>query len=154
MTDDARPEIQVFDNNGQFLRQWGTSGEGDGEFLHPTGIVVDQGGNVYVSDFETKRIQKFSPAGDFLISWTLGDGGNGTPEAMAIGPDDNLYVTDYTFSRIEVFSPDGESVAILGTRGTGPAQFLAPVGIAFDERGRIYVTDQKADRVQRLTLAG
>jgi DNA-binding beta-propeller fold protein YncE len=39
--------------------QWGSSGSGGGQFYGPTGVAVDQDGNVYVADSDNNRIQKF-----------------------------------------------------------------------------------------------
>jgi tripartite motif-containing protein 71 len=95
VTDDGRPEIQVFDNDGNFLRKFGSRGRDDGQFQHPTGIAVDAAGNVYVSDYETKRVQKFDAEGNFLLGWGMAENSTGTPEGIAIDADGRLYITDY-----------------------------------------------------------
>ena len=51
--------IQVFDNQGRFLRKWGTEGDGDGQFDTPEGLAMDAKGNVYVTDTSNNRIQVF-----------------------------------------------------------------------------------------------
>jgi DNA-binding beta-propeller fold protein YncE len=43
-----------------YLLQWGTFGSGVGQFLYPSGVAVDASGNVYVSDVNNNRIQKFT----------------------------------------------------------------------------------------------
>jgi hypothetical protein len=35
------------------LYQWGSPGSGDGQFIHPYGLVVDGSGRVYVADVRT-----------------------------------------------------------------------------------------------------
>ena len=42
-----------------FITKWGSFGEGDGQFNLPEGVAVDSSGNVYVTDLENARIQKF-----------------------------------------------------------------------------------------------
>ena len=49
-----------------FLLQWSTASTRTGEF--PSGVAVDAGGHVYVSDM-SGRIQKFTTAGTFLTQW-------------------------------------------------------------------------------------
>jgi DNA-binding beta-propeller fold protein YncE len=61
--------VQVFDRNGEFLREWGTYGRGEGQFAFPIGIAVDGVGNVYVVDSILSRVQVFDPNGEFLRSW-------------------------------------------------------------------------------------
>ena len=46
---------------GTFITRWGSKGMGDGQFQSPNGIATDSAGNVYVSDSNHNRIQKFSP---------------------------------------------------------------------------------------------
>lgn len=49
------------------LCQTGTSGDGRGQLNRPVGLAVDDAGNVYVYEWENLRVQKFSPAGEFLV---------------------------------------------------------------------------------------
>jgi hypothetical protein len=50
--------------------QKGSEGSGAGQFTDPGGIAVDAAGDLYLSEGQHPRVQKFSPAGHFL--WTLG----------------------------------------------------------------------------------
>lgn len=52
---------------------WVLEGEGTGQgsFDDPRQIALDGAGNVYVADFDTGRIQKFSPSGEFLSLWRI-----------------------------------------------------------------------------------
>jgi DNA-binding beta-propeller fold protein YncE len=58
-----------------FVLAWGQPGSGDGQFIHPTGLAIDDDGYVYVADYANERIQKFSANGVFLAA--LGGFGNG-----------------------------------------------------------------------------
>ena len=62
--------IQKLTASGAFVAAWGSQGSGDGQFLSPTGIAVDDAGNMYVADAQNKRIQKFSASGAFVAKWT------------------------------------------------------------------------------------
>ena len=42
--------IQVFDNDGSFLRSFGSQGSSEGQFNHPFGAAVDRDGNLVVCD--------------------------------------------------------------------------------------------------------
>ena len=71
--DAGNARIVVFDSKRNYLTQWGTRGDGDGEFDFGdqwvssktpgfTGsIAVDDDGYIYVTDDLNKRIQKFAP---------------------------------------------------------------------------------------------
>jgi len=51
--------IQKFDKDGNFITQWGSEGNADGQFNYPTGVALDAVGGVYVADSGNNRIQKF-----------------------------------------------------------------------------------------------
>lgn len=42
---------------------------GNGEFDTPAGVVVDPSGNVFVTDVNNERIQKFTNTGTFIRKW-------------------------------------------------------------------------------------
>jgi hypothetical protein len=61
VSDKYNNRIQKFTNQGVFVSQWGTLGDGDGEFESPEGVRVDAAGTViYVADWLNHRIQKFA----------------------------------------------------------------------------------------------
>ena len=49
-------------NEYQFLRKWGSEGDGNGQFNLPISVTLDSSGNVYVSDYYNNRIQGFAPS--------------------------------------------------------------------------------------------
>jgi DNA-binding beta-propeller fold protein YncE len=58
--DTRNNRVQKFTGDGDFLAAWGDSGSQNGEFDDPRGIAVDRHGNIYVSDTDNNRIQKFA----------------------------------------------------------------------------------------------
>ncbi len=75
-------EICVPDNGD--VCKAGVGGSGAGQLGTPQGVAVDSAGNVYVVDTgfpSNQRVQKFSPAGQFLAAF----GG----DTVAFGPDDS-----------------------------------------------------------------
>ena len=150
MTDDANPFVQKFDNDGRFIGKWGGEGTDDGQFMHATGITADAAGNIYVAEYEGRRVQKFDADGGFLLSWQVGGDVLGTPEGLAVDDQGNIYITDYRLAQVEVYTSEGEFLTRFGERGTGDLQFQAPVAVAIDSAGDIYICDQKNNNVQKV----
>lgn len=49
-----------------FVRTWGSTGSGPGQFKSPFGIALDSTQNVYVADVLNSRVQKFTSLGVFV----------------------------------------------------------------------------------------
>src|SRR5690348_11024876 len=60
--------IQVFRLDGSFVREWGSYGEGEGQFKGPCG-VAEVNGEVFVCDTFCFRIQVFTTQGKFIRKW-------------------------------------------------------------------------------------
>jgi len=63
--------VAKFDKNGDWVKQWGAFGSGEGEFNTPHSIASDKAGNIYVADRGNRRIQVFNSDGDFLRVITI-----------------------------------------------------------------------------------
>ena len=91
-----------------FVSKWGTQGASNGQFNSASGITVAPDGWVYVSDYNNKRVQKFTPNGLFAVTWGTAGTGNGQFSAtlgnVAVAPDGSVYVVDGGISQIQKFS--------------------------------------------------
>ena len=86
----GHPRIIKFDANGKFIKEWGSSGTGPGQFGMPHCLAMDSQGNLYVGDRDNNRIQVFTQDGKFLGQFTQ----FGRPSGIVIDRNDILYVTD------------------------------------------------------------
>ncbi len=157
VVDSMNARIQKYTSNGQLLTEWGTLGNGFGEFENPTGVAVDSQNNVYVTDTFNHRVQVFAPDGTFLFQF--GEIGSGVgqfngPEGIVIDREDQVFVVDSPNFRIVVFGQDGTFLYAWGTFGAGAGQFKRPSGIAISGDDTILVTDSAAHRVQQFTMEG
>jgi DNA-binding beta-propeller fold protein YncE len=78
--------VVKFSRDGKYLLEWGKRGTGPGEFGLPHNVVVDQQGQVYVTDRDNQRIQIFDSNGKFLHEWT----GTGGVSGMAMTGDGRI----------------------------------------------------------------
>ena len=136
--------VHRFTRDGRLITSWGTPGHAPGEFHLPHSIAIDPDGKLYVADRANKRIQIFSPDGDFLGMWT----GMG-------GPNDITRANDGTFVIAE--QEDGEKPAYVCVRDAG-GNVLARMesrhvhGVGVDSRGDIYAgltVDRSVDKFIR-----
>ena len=104
------PRIQKFDENGKFVKQWGSEGKGKGEFtplLEHLEVDSKQDRIFMVDGALNPRIQVFDTNGNFTTSFGAsgnGDGQFSKPEHVNIDSSGNVYVVDRGNQRMQVFS--------------------------------------------------
>jgi len=86
----GQPRVMKFSADGKFIKEWGTSGKGPGEFGMPHCLALDSKGNLYVGDRDNNRIQIFTQDGKLLGQLTQ----FGRPSGIVIDRNDVMYVTD------------------------------------------------------------
>ena len=136
------------------MLQFGGEGAENGQFNYPYAIAVDKSANIYVSDTNNHRIQKFNSNGQFISKWgTLGsaDGQFNMPYKLAFDRYNNLYVADCENNRIQRFSASGVFQAKWGSFGATDGCMYSVQGIAIGYSGKIYIADTGNDRVQHFT---
>ena len=160
VADTGNKRIAVFDEEGNFLTQFGTAGLDPGQFDEPVGVAVSSDGTVYVTDTWNQRIQSFIPNEDGsqyfpLNQWDVnawfGQSLENKP-FIAVGPDKHVFITDPEGYRVIEFTENGEFVRTWGDFGNGPDQIGLAAGVAVDPAGFVWVTDAVNNRILRYTL--
>ena len=60
ITHGGSKRILVFDKNGQYLKHWGLSGTGEGQFKRAVSVPFGDGVKIYVVDKDKSEIQIYS----------------------------------------------------------------------------------------------
>ena len=66
---DTNNRIVKFSEDGTFVKTWGQTGYGPGEFRTLHAIAMDAEGRIYAGDRSNNRIQIFDQEGTFLAQW-------------------------------------------------------------------------------------
>ena len=138
-------------------------------FSDPFGVAIAADGTVYISDAgESNRIRKITKEGA-LVTFAgsnegFADGSPGqfnTPSGLAIDATGNVYIADTGNNRIRKVTPAGSVSTVAGNGVAGyvdgpaaSAQFDAPVGVAVDTTGNVYVADTYNDRIRKIAVDG
>ena len=132
-----------------FSLKWGESGTGTGQFDNPYRIIQDKSGNIYVSDRENHRIQKFDSTGKFILEWgSFGsdDGKFNRPHGIAIDNNNYIYVADYENNRIQNFDSVGNFIFKINS------SYCNDLAVA--ENGKIYILDYQDCNINIFSSAG
>jgi DNA-binding beta-propeller fold protein YncE len=144
--------VLVFSPDGTLVRSMGAPGA----LSFPNGIVVDQHGNIDVTDGNHGRLVIFNGSGKIIatIGQGIGSGDLGLPRGVAVDGAGALYVVDTAQHLVQIYNDASSTVATpthigsFGTEGQLDGTFEYPNGVATDTRAHIYVTDRENNRVQ------
>lgn len=150
----AVARVRVFNAlDGAHLFDFGSAGDGPGQFDVPIDLAVGAQGLLYVVDSGNSRVQVFDLQGRYVS--TFGSAGRqpgqfARPREVATDAQGNVYVVDSTFANVQVFSAQGHFLFFVGARDQTEAQahYLIPTGIAIDADGRLYVADQWYGKIE------
>jgi hypothetical protein len=140
--------VMKFSSDGGFLKQWGTTGEVEGQFRDPHALAMDSQGRLFVGDRANNRIQIFDQEGNHLATWTQ----FGRPSGLYIDGNDVLYAADSESN--DRRNPGGRRGIYIGSARTGEVTaFIADTadanngpsagtsgaeGVAADALGNVY----------------
>lgn len=149
--------IAKYDPDGRWNMNWGTYGAGAGEFNVAHGIAIDANDNVYVADYNNKRIQVFDTMGNYQREMT----GFGSPMAMCMttGSTQYIYVSNSnppedldTGGEIYKMTLDGRIIGKFGKAGKNVGEFGTVNAIDCRDENDLLVGELGNWRVQRVML--
>jgi len=82
--------VSKFSKDGKFIKSWGQTGSGPGDFNAPHTIAMDSRGRLFVGDRNNNRIQSFDQDGKYIDTWKQWS----RPSGIFIAGDDTMYVAD------------------------------------------------------------
>ncbi len=157
VADTGNHRIQVFDTTGQFLRDFGGSGDLPGQLSEPVGIAISSSGEIYVADTWHRRVQVYSSEGVYLREWTVpswgqAEAGRSTmedlrPQIAVQG--DAVVVTDPGYGRLLHFDTEGTLLQVVRpslVETLDPVVSLRIAGVALIG-GEVIVTDSANGQV-------
>jgi tripartite motif-containing protein 71 len=162
VADYGNRRIQKFDASGTWQLAWGkdvdmttagtgfeicTAASGDtcqrgstgglgGEMNGPSLVGTDSAGNVYVTDYENYRLQKFDASGNWDRTW---------------GKDVDMTTAGTGF---EICTAASGDTCQGGTAGSLGGEIDGPEGVATDAAGNVYVAEDGNQRIQKFDSSG
>jgi DNA-binding beta-propeller fold protein YncE len=146
---DGNNRIVKLTAQGQFVKEWGTTGGDAGQFRDPHALAMDSQGRLFVADRANSRIQIFDQEGKHLATWTQ----FGRPSGIFIDPNDVLYATDSESNARR--NPGWKRGIYIGSAKTGWVTAFIPdpepdqdnsatsgaEGVAVDDHGDVYAAE-------------
>jgi sugar lactone lactonase YvrE len=141
----------------------------------PSGVAVDDQGNLYIADRSNDRIRMVDHKGVIRtfagtgVEGFSGDNGPaikaqlGKPFGIALDKKGNLYIADRANNRVRKVAANGIITTVAGDGGfffmgdNGPAykaSIAGPTGVATDDAGNIYIADRNNSRIRSVDKQG
>ncbi|UCC78651.1 MAG: hypothetical protein JSW64_10245 [Candidatus Zixiibacteriota bacterium] len=155
VTDIENHNIQLFKEDGTFIKQIRVNTEGYEE-LRPNSIHVLDDGRIAITDAGNHRFLIIDQNGKVLVSRGERGGEDGQfnfPDGITVVKN-VIYVVDQINSRVQKFDLDGKFVSKFGSSGQTAGTFGRPKLIKPDEEGRIWVSDGMSHMIQAFTPDG
>ena len=123
---------------------------GEGKLVRPVGAWIDNRDRLYVADAGRDMVVQFEPYNNGASAFRREWGGTGTelgrlinPRYIATDRSGQVFVTDRSNARVQWFKPQGGAHVPVAAFGTAePPSFFDPEGLARDDDGRLFVSDE------------
>ena len=151
--------VSILNSNGVWQAYIGSKGLGDGQFVGPQHLTIDEDGYLYVVDYGNSRISKFDPDGVFILSFGKKSAvfpGLLSPTGIA-AHNGKIYIAENSSKVIYMFDPNGNylgRLAAQGLKGPESLRFLSDGTMLVADTNRILQIDPDSAIVRELGLAG
>ena len=149
--------VMKYSSDGTFIKSWGKTGYGPGEFHNLHAIAIDSRGRIFIADRSNNRLHIFDQEGKFISQWTQ----FGRPSGVFFDEHDNIYVSDSESD--EVANPGWDMGIRIGDAHTGWVDYfiLLPTGdprnpkgngaefVAVDKYGNLYGGEPSTRKLQK-----
>ncbi len=155
--DDTNNRIVKFSSDGTFIKSWGETGYGPGEFRTLHALAIDARGRLFVADRSNNRVQIFDQDGKHLATWTQ----FGRPSGIFFDGNDQIYVADSESDNVQ--NPGWEMGIRIGDAESGWVNAFVlyqwgdprdPAGngaefVAVDRDGNLYAGEPRPRKLQK-----
>jgi len=154
---DTNNRVMKYSSDGTFIRSWGKTGYGPGEFRMLHALAIDKRGRLFVADRFNNRLQIFDKDGNYITQWTQ----FGRPSGVFFDQHDNIYVSDSESDNVQ--NPGWEMGIRIGDAHTGWVHYfiMLPGGdprstkgngaefVTADRAGNLYGGEPSTHKLQK-----
>ena len=143
-----------YNAQGEYLSEFGSCGDGPGEFSTVHGLGIDRDGRIYVADRANNRMQVFEEDGTHVAVWP----DIASPACVWVDENNTVWVCGRTTNRMLQYDTEGHLLSHWGTYGGtsggfdgGSGGFHRPHGMSVDREGNFYMANWDAGTVGKHT---
>ncbi len=152
VVDSGNNRIQLFDKRGNYLRTIGGFGFENDQFDQPLDIWTGSLINIYVSDFNNRRVLRYDRNLNFISSLESNEALD--PEfqfeevkSCAVNSNNDLFLLDYSENKIIKFNRHGQAERSFGAYTSGIGELQDPQQLHIFQNKFVLVSDAAAKAV-------
>lgn len=155
----APDHIDIYDENGLFLRQIGSRGQGPGEFQAITAGAVDSRGDIWINEWNQPKLKVFSNLGEYRKDIKIPEQVECPYINKMVIDDHKLYIMgsaargEISIYKYDIMEDRWEQIYKQEKRIQVSFVLFIP-DMALDEEGNLYITDSFDYRVYQYTKEG
>lgn len=154
LIDKGNFRIQVFDENGKFIRTISRKGEGPGELLSPVAVGVYNQELIFVGDDELRRVNVYDIKGEFIRSFKV----EGSISDLIVSDEKGIIIAyvDKDRNLLHEYNFEGNLVRSFGQLKGEEwlILFSNAVKICRDEENNIYVCFRYLNKIHKYSKEG
>lgn len=155
IVDNPNHRLFIRDNATKTISVQGKLGQAAGQFNYPFMLGRANNGDILITEAIGSRVQVLGANDKWagaIGSWGVELGQLFRPKGVVVDKAGRIFISDSTLYVIQAFDARGRVIGCLTTPDGRPMKFEHPMGMAFDNQGRLYVVELNAHRVAILTL--
>jgi DNA-binding beta-propeller fold protein YncE len=147
--DRGNNRIQVFNLNGEFIKDIGGFGWKNDQFDEPLDIWAKSTLNIYVADYNNQRVQRYDKDLNFIDSFFSNEGNDERYQfkeilSVAYSPQGDLFILDAGENKVVKFNSENKGEVAFGYYESGIGELITPTQLDLTANHRIIVSDSKS----------
>jgi len=144
--DSDNHRLQIFNLQGDFLKDLGGLGWAKDQFDEPKDIWARSALNVFVADYHNRRVQRFDKDFNFLNSFVSNPGDDDRFQfrevlSVACSPRGDMFILDHGEKKVIKFNSNNKAEVAFAYYASGAGELLAPVQIDLTSDHRLVISD-------------
>ncbi len=149
VADTGNNRIVILNSRGRILRTIGGFGFEQDQFDAPADIWCGSLINIYVADYNNRRVQRFDRQMNYISSLSTDETGDDDIQfaevaSCAVSSNNDLFILDHGENKIVKINRLGQPERSFGTYISGAGELQNPVQLDIAPRGLLMVTDADA----------
>ncbi len=138
--------LQLFDLNGNFIKDIGGFGGTIDQFDQPRDIYARSALNIFVADYNNRRVQRYDKDFNFINSFISNPGDDERFQfrevsSVVYSPRGDMFILDHGEKKVIKFNPDNKAEVAFANYESGAGELALPIQLDLTSDHRLLISD-------------